>query len=212
MPAVLTVSNISKSFDRRPILKDISFTLHQGETIVLMGKNGVGKSTLLRILARIMACDGGQISFQNKDLLKGSPCDRHKLLYLGHAPAMYTTLSAKENIKLALTLRGMTVGLSEIQNQLNYFGIGTQSNDPISIYSQGMLQRLKLAYAELVNWNLLLIDEPFSGLDTDGVGLVETALHRWKEIGKSLILVLHNQFRAKEFGDRILYIQNGSIE
>ena len=58
MPAVLTVSNISKSFDRRPILKDISFTLHQGETIVLMGKNGVGKSTLLRILARIMACDG----------------------------------------------------------------------------------------------------------------------------------------------------------
>ncbi len=106
----------------------------------------------------------------------------------------------------------MTVGLSEIQNQLNYFGIGTQSNDPISIYSQGMLQRLKLAYAELVNWNLLLIDEPFSGLDTDGVGLVETALHRWKEIGKSLILVLHNQSRAKEFGDRILYIQNGSIE
>ncbi|MBL7029711.1 MAG: ABC transporter ATP-binding protein [Candidatus Marinimicrobia bacterium] len=209
---MLSVSNISKSFDRRTILKNVSFTLNEGETVVIMGKNGAGKSTLLRILARIMACDKGEIFFLNNDLLKGSPSVRRKLLYLGHAPAMYTTLSAIENLKLALTLRGTPMDISRIQDQLKYFGLSAQSDDPISIYSQGMLQRLKLAYAELADWDLLLIDEPFSGLDTEGIELVETALHRWKELGKSIIMVLHSLSRAEEFGDRILHIQNGLIE
>ncbi|MBC8345354.1 MAG: ABC transporter ATP-binding protein [Candidatus Marinimicrobia bacterium] len=208
----MSVSNISKSFDRRTILKNVSFTLNEGETVVIMGKNGAGKSTLLRILARIMACDKGEIFFLNNDLLKGSPSVRRKLLYLGHAPAMYTTLSAIENLKLALTLRGTPMDISRIQDQLKYFGLSAQSDDPISIYSQGMLQRLKLAYAELADWDLLLIDEPFSGLDTEGIELVETALHRWKELGKSIIMVLHSLSRAEEFGDRILHIQNGLIE
>jgi len=180
-----------------------------GETVIIMGKNGAGKSTLLRIIARIMACDKGEILFQNNDLLNGSPLVRQKLLYVGHASAMYTTLSAIENLQLALRLRGTPVEISRIQDQLNYYGLTNQSNDPISIYSQGMLQRLKLAYASLASWNLLLIDEPFSGLDTEGIALVNKSLHRWKKLGKSMMIVLHNQSRAEELGDRILRIKKG---
>lgn len=208
---MLSVSNISKSFDHRTVLNNITFHVEVGETVIIMGKNGAGKSTLLRIIARIMACDKGEILFQNNDLLNGSPLVRQKLLYVGHASAMYTTLSAIENLQLALRLRGTPVEISRIQDQLNYYGLTNQSNDPISIYSQGMLQRLKLAYASLASWNLLLIDEPFSGLDTEGIALVNKSLHRWKKLGKSMMIVLHNQSRAEELGDRILRIKKGLI-
>ena len=208
---MLSVSNISKSFDHRTVLNNITFHVEVGETVIIMGNNGAGKSTLLRIIARIMACDKGKILFQNNDLLNGSPLVRQKLLYVGHASAMYTILSAIENLQLALRLRGTPVEISRIQDQLNYYGLTNQSNDPISIYSQGMLQRLKLAYASLASWNLLLIDEPFSGLDTEGIALVNKSLPRWKKLGKSMMIVLHNQSRAEELGDRILRIKKGLI-
>jgi len=209
---MLTVSNIKKSFNHRPVLKDVSFMLNGGETIVIMGKNGAGKSTLLRILARIMNCDNGEVFFHNQNLLKGSPISRRKLLYLGHAPSMYTALTAVENLNLALDLRGTQLGKTIILEQLEHYGLASQANDPISIYSQGMLQRLKLSYAELSDWDLLLIDEPFSGLDEEGVDLMKNALKRWKSAGKSMCLVLHNLQRAEEFGDRILHLNNGMIE
>ena len=91
---MLSVSNISKSFNYRSVLKDVSFTLNEGETVVIMGKNGAGKTTLLRIIARIMACEKGKIFFQNQNLLNGKPSIRKKILYIGHAPAMYSALSA----------------------------------------------------------------------------------------------------------------------
>ena len=106
---MLSVSRLSKSFNLRPVLREVTFDVKSGETIIFMGKNGAGKTTLLRILARIMTCDGGEILFQNKDLLKGSPDKRKKILYLGHAPAMYSSLSAVENLKLVMNLRSTPI-------------------------------------------------------------------------------------------------------
>ena len=206
---MLSVSNIKKSFNHRSVLKNVSFSVKEGETVVIMGKNGAGKSTLLRIMARIMTCDGGEILFQNGDVLRGFPSTRKKILYLGHATAMYTALSAVENLKLAMELRGITVNKSKIKNQLNQFGLMNQCDDPISIYSQGMLQRLKLTYAELAYWDLLLIDEPFSGLDKEGIDLMDNAINRWSVKGKSICMVLHDQKKAENYGDRILHLNNG---
>ena len=89
---MLSVSNISKSFNYRSVLKDVSFTINAGETVVIMGKNGAGKTTLLRIIARIMACEKGKILFHNHNLFDGKPSVRKKILYIGHAPAMYLSL------------------------------------------------------------------------------------------------------------------------
>ena len=209
---MLSVSNISKSFKYRSVLKDVSFTLNEGETVVIMGKNGAGKTTLLRIIARIMACEKGKIFFQNQNLLNGKPSIRKKILYIGHAPAMYSALSAIENLTLALDLRYIKANASKILDRLNHFGLGVQANDPISIYSQGMLQRLKLAYAELTDWDLLLFDEPFTGLDQDGAALMDKALTQWIKEGKTLCMVLHNMERAKIYGDQILYLNHGVME
>ncbi len=177
-----------------------------------MGKNGVGKSTLLRILARISSPDGGEISFQDRDLLKGTPEVRNKILYLGHHPALYPSLSAVENMHLALELRGNTaVSISAVRDQLKALGLTRQINDPIGIYSQGMLQRLKLAQASLIDWELLLFDEPFSGLDAEGITRVQACLQDWKKSGKTMILVLHSVERALEHCSRFIFLSRGKI-
>ena len=140
------------------------------------------------------------------------PSVRKKILYIGHAPAMYSALSAIENLKLALNLRYIKTNRSKILDRLNHFGLGMQANDPISIYSQGMLQRLKLAYAELTDWDLLLFDEPFTGLDQDGAALMDKALTQWIKEGKTMCMVFHNMERAKIYGDQIFYLNNGVME
>ena len=209
---MLNVSHLTKSFNRRSVLKDVTFHISDGETVVIMGQNGAGKSTLLRILSRIMTSDSGVIMFQDDDLLKGEPFTRKNLLYIGHAPAMYGALSAVENISLGLKLRGTPLSNEEINLNLDRFGLLNQKDDPIVIYSQGMLQRLKLAYAESAHWDLLLMDEPFAGLDENGYKQMEDVLTKWKTERKSMCLVLHNRKLAEKYGDKILYLEDGIVQ
>ena len=208
---MLSVTGLSKSFNHRKILDNISFQLKFGETAVFMGNNGAGKTTLLRIIARIMTPDKGEIIFENINILTSQPSSRKNILYIGHAPAMYASLSALENLKFALEIRKNKLAESKIIYQLEHFGLLEQANDPISFFSQGMLQRLKLTYAELSNWNLLLLDEPFSGLDKEGEEQMDLALSNWQKKGKSICLVLHNIVKAKIYGHKTFNLLDGKI-
>ena len=208
---MLKVSSLSKSFNYRKILDKLNFNLEIGETGIFMGKNGTGKTTLLRIIAKVMSPDQGEITFNNFNLLKGSPSVRQEILYLGHAPAMYSSLSALENLKFALKTRNSSLSESKIKNKLDKSDLIDQIDDPISIFPQGMLQRLKLAYAELSNWNLLLLDEPFSGLDSSGEDKMHEAITNWKRSEKTLCIVLHSKQKAEKYGDKIFYLKEGKI-
>lgn len=208
---LLSVVKLHKSFYHHKVLNGITFNIRGAETVSIMGKNGVGKSTLLRIIARISAPDSGQILFKGQDLLNGPPETRKPLLYLGHHPALYPSLSAVENLTLALALRQLPENRERVISMLCELGLGNQMNDPIAIYSQGMLQRLKLALASLVDWELLLFDEPFAGLDAEGVERVNGFLCRWKKAGKGLVLVLHSLDRALEYCSRFLFLSDGNI-
>ena len=209
---MLSVKNISKTFDRKPVLKNISFTQDVGETIVFMGRNGVGKTTLFRIIAGLMTCDKGSILFNGNDLLYSEPFNRKKLFYIGHAPGLYYAFSALENIKFAMSLRGVNYNDSPIDDVLSQFGLIEQRHKPIGIYSAGMLQRLKISIAHLLDWDLLLIDEPFSGLDNSGENIVNEKIFDWKKKNKTIAMILHDKNQAKIFADRILNISSGVIE
>jgi len=208
---MLSVKDLNKSFNNLHVLKDISFNVKKSETIALMGKNGAGKSTLLRILARISAMDTGTVLFKDRNMVKDGAQVRESLLYLGHQPALYPSLSAVENLHLALSLRKNAVSKKSIFTVLEDAGLAQQMNDPISIYSQGMLQRLKLALANIINWDLLLFDEPFSGLDTAGIKNVNNFLNFIRQGSRSYILVLHNLDRALEHCSRFIIISKGKI-
>ncbi len=208
---LLSVVELHKSFYHRKVLNGISFNIKGEESVAILGKNGAGKSTLLRILARISAPDSGQILFMGQDLINGLPATRKHLLYLGHHPALYPSLSAVENLTLALALRQLPENKEQVISILYELGLGNQMNDPIAIYSQGMFQRLKLALAALVDWQMLLFDEPFAGLDAEGEERVNGFLCRWKNAGKGLVLVLHSLDRALEYCSRFLFLSNGNI-
>jgi len=208
---MLSVSGLSKSFNHRRILNNLNFQLKPGETGVFMGNNGAGKTTLLRIIARIMTPDKGKILFENLNILNSQPSSRKNIFYIGHAPAMYASLSALENLRFGLEIRKNKVAESKIKYQLEHFGLLEQAHDPISFFSQGMLQRLKLTYAELSNWNLLLLDEPFSALDKNGEEQMDLALANWQKKGKTICIVLHNLDKAKKFGHKFFSLVNGNI-
>ena len=209
---LLSITNLDKSFYHRPILKDFNLQIAGGEIVAVMGRNGVGKSTLFRVLARISSPVNGEITFQGKSILKGSDSNRKGILYLGHAPGMYPPLSAVENLQLISAIYSSPVSQSEIMSALNRVGLTEQINDPIKIYSQGMLQRLKLALAILVDWKLLLFDEPFTGLDAQGRKFTEMILADWKQAGRTVMLVTHDFEWSWSFCTRIVILESGIIQ
>ena len=144
---MLAVANINKSFYHNPVLRNLSFGVNDGDVIALTGKNGAGKSTLLRILERVSQPDGGTVFYNDVDIFKGQASARKGILYLGHEPGLYPSLTAIENMEFACRIHGAFPVVENIIITLKNIGLSEQINDPIKIYSKGMLQRLKYALA-----------------------------------------------------------------
>lgn len=199
---MLTVSNLYKSFHHKPVLSDINFTIEKGETVALSGPNGAGKTTLLRILARIASKDSGTIMYSNGG---------RNILYLGHSPGFYPALTLAENMNLIGSLRGQTVRFDEADSILDTFSLLMRKNDPVRDFSQGMLQRLKLVTADILDWDILLMDEPYSTLDEEGRGLADELLLKWKRAKRTVLFVDHDPERAKDISDREFFLLHGKI-
>ena len=208
---MLVVNNIFKSFNRLNILNNICFTQNKGEIIALMGKNGTGKSTLLRIVARIMKADSGIITFNGKDLTSIDSKYRKNMFYIGHEPGLYSFFTLRENLRFLLNIRDLRIKEVLIEEKLDRYGLIDFIDKPIAFFSKGMLQKLKLVQIDLINPDLLLFDEPYSSLDADGVLLVDRMIGEIKIQNKSAILVLHDEQKARKHGDCILKLEHGSI-
>ena len=209
---MLAVANINKSFYHNPVLNNLSFGVNDGDVIALTGKNGAGKSTLLRILARISQPDGGTVIYNDVDIFKGKASARRGILYLGHEPGLYPSLSAIENLEFACRIHGACPVAEDIITTLKNIGLSEQINDPIKIYSKGMLQRLKYALANLLPWSILFFDEPFSCLDIEGKILALDCLKAWKENDRTMIFVTHDLEWGLSFCNRLLLLEAGFLK
>ena len=209
---LFTASNLFKSFYHRPVLDDLSFSIRQGEMVALMGKNGAGKSTLLRIIAGLTSMDRGTVTVNGQTLKSGNPDARDGILYLGHSPGMYAQLTAVENLSFAMKLYREPENYDLINDTLGNLKLADQSTEPIHVYSQGMLQRLKLALAQVIHWKLLLFDEPLNGLDVAGQSLVDGVINEWNEKERTMLLVVHERDWAIENCQHILLLHKGKIE
>ncbi len=208
---MLTVSNIQKSFNYKTILNNISFSLSNGDTVALLGKNGVGKSTLLRIIAKINAPDKGEVYFQNNNILKGKSSNRQGIYYCGHAPGLYPSLTAEENMHYFSLFHQTNPSSSLIKKTLMDYELISAIHKPVKFFSQGMIQRLKLAFIEIINWKLLLIDEPFTGLDLSGNAFVQKKFSAWHDDERIIMVVDHNLDRALGNTSRVLLIDGGKM-
>lgn len=179
--------HISKRFNRRAVFKDISFTVDAGEVFGITGRNGSGKSTLLRIVGGLLTPSGGGMQYTLGGAVV-APEQLHR--YIGYvAPylTLYEEFSAEENIALYARIRGLAFGHREAQDLLVRVGLPVDRRDPIRAFSSGMKQRMRLVFAVLHRPPLLLLDEPISNLDAEGVRTVYDIVTEYRSHGAVII-------------------------
>ncbi|MBZ0202980.1 MAG: ABC transporter ATP-binding protein [Ignavibacteria bacterium] len=181
----LEAVNLTKKFDRKMIFKSVNFRLSRGSSTAITGRNGSGKSTLIKIIANLLLQTSGSINLH----INGSAVKKELLfMQMGFVSPylnLYDEFSGYENLKLVANIRGR--GHDNIENVLKRVGLFERRNDMLKIYSSGMKQRLKIAFSILHTPDILLLDEPTSNLDTEGIGVVDDIA---AEYSKDRILVI----------------------
>ena len=207
---MLHIDSISKTFDGKVILDNVNLKIGNSELKILRGKNGSGKTTFLKIIASLMSFNSGRIFFNDLENCKKTTL-RKNILYLGDAPGFYKFLSPLQNIELGLSLRKADIPKEKIILILNKFELGNYINKSVGVFSKGMLQRLKFAYASLFDWKVGLLDEPLNGLDDEGVKLFNECIELWIENKQSVLLVTHNTDYIINIKYDTLYLKNKKI-
>lgn len=207
---MLHIDSISKTFDGKVILDNVNLKIGNSELKILRGKNGSGKTTFLKIIASLMSFNSGRIFFNDIENCKKTTL-RKNIFYLGDAPGFYKFLSPLQNIELGLSLRKADIPKEKIILTLNKFELGNYINKSVGIFSKGMLQRLKFAYASLLDWKVGLLDEPLNGLDDEGVKLFNECIELWIENKQSVLLVTHNTDYIINSKYDTLYLKNKKI-
>ena len=207
---MLHIDSISKTFDGKVILDKVNLKIGNSELKILRGKNGSGKTTFLKIIASLMSFNSGRIFFNDIENCKKTTL-RKNIFYLGDAPGFYKFLSPLQNIELGTSLRKADIPKEKIILTLNKFELGNYINKSVGIFSKGMLQRLKFAYASLLDWKVGLLDEPLNGLDDEGVKLFNECIELWIENKQSVLLVTHNTDYIINSKYDTLYLKNKKI-
>jgi len=179
---------LKKVFNRRVIFQDISFSLRSGQTLLVTGRNGSGKSTLVKIISHILTPSGGRVEFVSSS---GAPSLPQALIGLvSPYLQLYDEFSARENLQFSLAIRGMAANNQGIDELLERFTLHTRMHDPVQTYSSGMKQRVKLAMALIHHPPILILDEPMSNLDHDGITSVREVMTAHRKHG--LLVVATN--------------------
>ena len=199
----LEVRDLSHKVGLHFILKNIHFELMQGEVLALLGPNGAGKSTLLKCLAGLLPYSGQKQIFGSR--LEKNYALRQKIGYLGHETFLYMKLSARENLKFYSTLYNIDPDLDAV---LREYVLSDFSEQLAETFSRGMKQRLALARALLPNPRLLLLDEPFTGLDQQSSELLRAKILDLRD-EVAFVLATHELERAYEIADKFLILKNG---
>jgi heme ABC exporter ATP-binding subunit CcmA len=205
------VSGLKKSFGFKPVLRRIDFTLSQGQRLALLGPNGAGKTTLLRILAGLSKASSGTITISGLDSRQDAQEVRALVGLVAHQAYLYEELSALENLLFFARMYAVPQARERSLSLLEHVGLARRVNERVSTFSRGQVQRLAWARALLHQPQLLLLDEPDTGLDQQGNALMDTLFAEHHERGGSIIFTTHNLERALRLSDRILIIAGGRV-
>jgi heme exporter protein A len=214
---LIQVHALNKAFGLRFALRGVSFTVERGELVALLGANGSGKTTLLRILAALSRPSSGTVLIGGWQLPKEAHAVRGQLGVVTHLPLLYDDLSAAENLQLYAELYNLPRELGKaalqarIREALARVGLAKRADDRVRTFSRGMQQRLALARAALHDPAVLLLDEPYTGLDAQGTALLDALIAEWQAQGRTIIAALHDLGRAAALCSRALILANGAL-
>ena len=209
-PAILA-RGLRRDFGGVAVLAGIDLTVEPGELLVLLGPNGAGKTTLLRVLATLLRPSGGTLQLFGEDASRRPPATRRLIGHVGHESACYPDLSGRENLEFYAALYGVPNADDRIAELLRWSGLEAAARRPVRVYSRGMTQRLALARALLHGPELLLLDEPFSGLDLAAAQRLQALLAELARAGHAIVLSTHDVERVAAVATRIAILHRGSI-
>lgn len=207
----LVLSDISRHFERRRALSRVSFTCSRGEVLGLLGHNGAGKSTLLSILATLLRPSSGEVRYGTMTAADAPPGLRSRLGLLGHEIQLYPELTARENLRFFARLYGLADADGLAAAALERAGLADRADDAVLSFSRGMRQRLALERALLHEPRLLLLDEPFTGLDQRSAGAVVERLGALAAEGRIVILATHDLDLAAQVVTRAAILRDGRL-
>lgn len=208
---MIQVSNLVKNYGLSVALRGVNLHISEGEFMSLVGPNGAGKSTLLRIVATLLQPTGGEVSVGGWIFPKHTARVRRHLGLVSHQPLLYRDLTAAENLEFFARLYQLDDIQQRVLDALKKVGLFARQRDPVGGFSRGMVQRLTIARATLHEPEVLLLDEPYTGLDQDAARLLDSLLRQEAELGRTILLITHDLSHGLEQSDRIAILSRGRI-
>jgi len=210
---MIILDNISKSFNATHAVKNISLTVSTGEIFGIVGPNGAGKTTTIRMMTGLLTPDKGKIIIGKYDIVNESIKAKSILGYVPDKAFLYEKLTAREFLIFISSIYRIpkSEALSRTDEMLELFGIKDIEDELIESFSQGMRQRLLFASALIHKPEVLLIDEPFMGLDPFGVRMLKGVIKDLSSKGVTIFLATHSLHIAEELCHRVGFINKGSI-
>jgi len=210
MTPVIEVKNLSKRFGTFEAVKDVSFTVNKGDVFGFLGPNGAGKSTTIRCLLSLISADSGTIRLFGKELQQDRRAILSNVGSIIEKPDFYKYMSARKNLEVFARISGADVAGTDIQRMLEFVGLGDRGEHKVSGFSHGMKQRLGIAQTLLHDPELIVLDEPTTGLDPQGIVEVRNLILRLRnEQNKTILLSSHQLSEIELIANRMVIINKG---
>ncbi len=207
---VIRAVHLEKRIGDKEVLRDISLELGPYSALAVLGPNGAGKTTLLRVLAGVWGPSRGQLWRFDQPVSNDGRTDP-RVGYLGHQSFLYPSLTALENLSFYGRLWGVKRPYERARDMLARVGLTWSQSDPVRTFSRGMLQRAAIARALLPEPQLLLLDEPYTGLDIEAQAFLDRALLSFRHDGGAIVLITHNVAEALRIADAVTIILGGKL-
>ena len=208
---MITVKKLVKRFGLKVVLRGLDFSVQQGEFVALLGPNGAGKTTFLRILASLSRPSLGQVQVAGHQLPHEAAQVRAKLGVVSHMPLLYPDLTAEENLQFYASMYGVANSHSRVAEVLEMVGLENRRKDLVRTFSRGMQQRLAIGRAVIHNPEVMLFDEPYTGLDQDASEMLDEVLRSVAAEGRTVVMTSHDLVRAEDLATRFDILSRGVV-
>ena len=208
---MIRVKKLIKRFGLKTVLRGLDFHVEQGEFVALLGPNGAGKTTFLRILASLSRPSMGGVSIAGYRLPDQASAVRRRLGVVSHLPLLYGDLTAEENLRFYGRMYGVRGLNQRVEEVLELVGLTTRRRDLVRTFSRGMQQRLAIGRAVLHDPDVMLFDEPHTGLDQDASAMLDTVLREVAARGRTVVMTSHDLARAADLASRFDILSRGVI-
>lgn len=209
--AVVEARGLERSLDGRHVLRGVDLSIAPGGFVGILGANGAGKSTLIKLLATLAPPTGGELSLWGTPVRMAGPGLRRRIGLIDHNLMLYRDLSAADNLAFFARLYGMSAPDRRALEALRGVGLERRAEDPVKSFSRGMAQRVAIARALIHEPELLLADEPFTGLDAPSSAALEHLLADLHAAGRTIVMVNHDVEQTLRVAARVVVLRRGRV-